>query len=1125
MLEVGNTGERTERPAAAPTIAFDALATTAASLELNGIPCVRGIIVQSEAALEGAAVRLRVEGADHAPWQSSVERMPAGGAIEIDAAGFVIPPAILRRSNEREWLDLVATLVGGDGQELASERHRVAVLPSSHWAGTRLHAPSLAAFVTPNAALLAELLRESSRLLSERTGSGALDGYLSGSPERAQRIAEACYDALAARGVGYILAQPSFEAEGQKVRIATEVLADGLGNCLDLSTMLAAMLEACGLAPVLALGDGHAIVGFATIDEHFPDATHEGPSRLRNRLDLGELRMLESTAACERRGFGEALATGERWLAGASESIVVVDVRAARRAGYHPLPEILERRETKPTDATPDPRGGGEWTVRLPADLKPTRAAALTPEQSRLERWKKKLLDLTLRNRLLNDRSAAGIPLALAGDDAVGLLESALWDEHAMRLVPRGSVRELAADAAREEIGRRWLRSTLEEAELFKRATKAYREGISSLEETGARALYVAIGFLEHRVDGRADPVRAPLILVPVEMKRISRTEGFTVRAVAEDTVANVALVESMRIVHGLDIGLGGELAEDEKGLDVPAILARVRRQVRDVSGATVVAEAKLGIYSFKKLPLFEEMRARGAKLLTHPVVGSLLSRSASKELLSARMRAPAETDDAAPFATMRLPLAADSSQIAAICSATDGATFVLQGPPGTGKSQTITNLLSECLARGKRVLFIAEKAAALEVVSERLDRCGLGGFALDLHADHASKSEFVAQVKAALADLETRASPGARQFPQVGARIDRERARLRAACESLHGRPKGAPDDAPSVYDAAERRIATAAAAQAVRAAGLEGRLDGVLPQVPTGDDIAARLTAARSVAAAADGLAPGTSDALRDFAPTARLTHEEALLVASDARAALAALESCESADTALATALGASRPATLGAAARLRAFAATLDLASPGAAELAEAACAPDHAQRLDRFAQGVLLATKERAALARLDAAFDRGVLAVAHATFAGDLRAAREKFIVVRWLVARRVRGELARHARTTLPKDLDALLALVEAVTAADAATKAVGPYARELSMLGDLDAAARAIEAARATAHAVRVAFPAEHATMGLVVAAAIRSGSLGERIARATAAARALDEALSPVTRAASP
>ena len=1093
------------------SLSFDASATTSASLELNGVSCLRAVIVHAAASpldrLTGASLQIEIDGFADCAFRRALEPIDAGASLAVDASGFLIPLALLRGMTERRHVDIVATLSDTEGLALIRESHRLAIVPESHWCGVSNTCESLAAFVTPNAPAIAGILRDASARLAARTGSGALDGYLSGSAARAQRIAEACFEALASQAITYNVLQASFESDGQKIRSATEVLSDRLGNCLDLSVTLAALFEACGLLPMILLGDGHATVAFATIDSHFADAVHDGPSRLENRRALGEIRVIEATAACAARaGFGEALTVGERWLAQASDRIRVVDIRASRRAGFHPLPEILARNHQE--DITQVQPPSTEWGVVQPSGLPPLPKPKLTPQQARLETWKKKLLDLTLRNRLLNDRDASGVPLMAEGDAVLAHLEDALSSERAMTLKSRGAMREMAQPAMTDEIAGAILRARLDDAELFTRATKAYRDAKSSLDETGARSLYIAIGFLEYTVEQRKDSLRAPLILVPVTLERISRAEGFRVRPVADDTVPNVALVEYLRLTHGLDIGLSGAITEDDKGIDVPTLLARVRQSVKDVPGAVVLAKAKLGNYSFKKLPLFEEMRSRGAALIDHPVVRSLLDRSAVPTLRNARLLEPEQVDSAAPFETIRLPLAADSSQIAAVCSAAAGRTFVLQGPPGTGKSQTITNLLAECLARGKRVLFIAEKSAALEVVSERLRKTGLGSFALDLHAENATKTNFVAQIKQSLDELDARAAPLPPNFAKTTSTLDANRNRLKAACDALHG----ALANGLSAHDAILRTTALAA----YEAPALAGALDGVLHARPTHDDIAMRLAATARLATARADLPIDATEFLADFSPNALLTPEESTRIAAMAREASTRSAQLAQRARALRDALGLepaenSAPTTAGHAtdaigdiARAVEFADSIDTSSSAAAWLADAACAIDHSVQLDAAARVLELGARGHAARSAIEDRFARGVLDLPLASIAGDLRAARERFILFRWLATRKSRALLIRFAKSTLTSEFDGLLAEVESLVAHAAAITAADAVAKELARFTsadgtiDFEAMRAAIVRARQTARTIRTLYPSVIPAIALRIPRSIADGSL---------------------------
>jgi hypothetical protein len=97
--------------------------------------------------------------------------MAEGGTVELDASGFGVPVALMRRSNEREAVDVVATLVDRSGATLAQDRRRLIVLPASHWVGRNADAPSLSAFVTPNSPAAHDLLRAASEALGARTGS------------------------------------------------------------------------------------------------------------------------------------------------------------------------------------------------------------------------------------------------------------------------------------------------------------------------------------------------------------------------------------------------------------------------------------------------------------------------------------------------------------------------------------------------------------------------------------------------------------------------------------------------------------------------------------------------------------------------------------------------------------------------------------------------------------------------------------------------------------------------------------------------------------------------------------------------------------------------------------------
>jgi hypothetical protein len=1053
----------------APALTLVCLERTSAALDAGGAALVRELCVSAPAGLARGRVRFSLAGVEPAPepLERPLEPIPPGGSLALDARDVVLPLAVLTGASERRTVELAAELLDETGTVLARAVARVVVLPASHWAWGGVAPESLAAFVTPNAPELVELARDAARRLEARTQSGALDGYQSGSPERAQRIAEACCEALAARATEYVGGRPSFEPDGQKLRTAGEVVDEGLGNCLDLACACAALWELAGLNAFVIVGDGHALCGFFTSDERYAEPAHEGLPRTRNRLQLGELRVLEATLLCgAQASFAAALEGGERWLAGASESVWVVDIGAARRAGVHPLAERLARGgagESLRREPRVEP-----WVLREPLGSRAApRRAERGERERRLDGWVVRLLDLTLRNRLLNDRwEASGVPLLLEGEAAMAALEDVLWDEQRLRLVPRaGRTAPLAGDDASAELARGWVPAELEGETLYQRATKLYREGRSSLEETGARSLYAGVGFLEYSVAGRPGPLRAPLLLVPVELERISRSEGYRVRPLPDDTVVNSALSEYMAQVHGLDLGLAAGLPEDERGVDVAQLFARVRQAVKDVPGFGVLARAKLSTWTFKKLPLVEELRAREGELLAHPLVSTLLARGGDASSAGG-LPGPESVDARVARAHMRLPLPADSSQLAAVLAALSGASFVLQGPPGTGKSQTIANLLSEALARGVRVLFLAEKSAALQVVFKRLEQVGLAEHTLNLHAEHATKAGFVAQIKAALDGLDARAAPGSKRFQAVGLAFDESAARLARVRELLHG----AQEVELSLFDALD-----VAAAARVRLGREPPRLPGALATPLARAQVEALGVAAARLAHAWSQVPPEAARELADMDCTRALDGEGRRAAAEVLRELAATLERWAGAAQELAATLGLPVPGDAQGARALLALARLVVDEHACAAALVRALAAPDAAARFEALARALEVERAAQATQAAALARYDARALELPITALLGELRASRTQFFVSAWLARRRVRRALAPWAKSPPGAGVEALLGEVALLADAADARAARAPHAPALAELCaagaavDVPEVARRLEAARA--------------------------------------------------------
>jgi len=406
---------------------------------------------------------------------------------------------------------------------------------------------------------------------------------------------------------------------------------------------------------------------------------------------------------------------------------------------------------------------------------------------ARLDSLRASLLDLSLRNRLLNFRQTRLSLMVAASDmETVGAVENTIADpaRRWLRICPALRTEDLMTEKAAAIDGLR--RGTLhvrssedrcapDSIELFRRANR-------TLQETGANPLFLVVGMLQHRDADTGEMACAPLILLPLEIRRLSTTEGCEVRRSEADITLNAALVEFLRQRYKLELGFD-ELPEDESGVDVQRILGMVQQRIQSLPGWSVMPQAHVACLDFRKWPLWTELRDGSDRLRGHPVVRGVLTRNPGVRALE---RMPLEATDPADLA---LPLPCDGTQLAAVLAAGNAnASFVLQGPPGTGKSQTITNLVAHAASRGMRVLFVAEKQVALDVVARRLEDAGLGPWMLNLHPERCGRAEFVAQLREAHERASTEEVGGPRARAAVPAGSDRGRlAMLRDATAAVH--------------------------------------------------------------------------------------------------------------------------------------------------------------------------------------------------------------------------------------------------------------------------------------------------------------------------------------------------
>lgn len=453
-----------------------------------------------------------------------------------------------------------------------------------------------------------------------------------------------------------------------------------------------------------------------------------------------------------------------------------------------------------------------------------------------LERMRRALLDLTRRNRLLNFKGTGRTSLEIVDELPAEVFHRLAVDGKTMQLLAReegetpGEPTAVAPEweSTRYAEGAAMLLAPLEggtparhldlrlqtglTGEALQTAlVHLAREARSAIEERGTNILYLTIGMVEWSDRAGEQTSRAPLLFLPVQLKRKNVHSRHTVSLVDEEIVTNPSLLELATRVH--DVHLPDADVSDES-FDLVAYFARVEAVLKDVPGWRLDLEIHLGLFSFAKLLLYRDLDpARwpdDRRLTDHPLLRVLAGVEGAVLPGGEGVPDPSMLDDAIAPRDCWQVVNADSSQHAAILAALRGESLVIQGPPGTGKSQTITNVIAECLAAEKTVLFVAEKAAALEVVKRRLEQVGLGDFVLELHSRSASKRQVLEELKRT---LDT--PPSARTVDLDDAKeVTRTRERLNAYVRALHAAVGGL---ACSPFEAMNRAGARRGAPEAV--------------------------------------------------------------------------------------------------------------------------------------------------------------------------------------------------------------------------------------------------------------------------------------------------------------------
>ena len=798
-------------------------------MAVNGIVPVQRIEITSSARHAAARVRVTLTGAHGRPLALPVELIAdLGGGTVLTTVPVRLDPDALAGPAEQVGRITVGVFAGpsepgpseptpsdptlsdptpsaapgadpgSSARLLASATVEVRVLAGRQWVATPtlLGLELLSAFVQPQDPALDAVLVTASNRMAGTTGRADLDGSTA-DPERIDALAAAVFGALADAGVELIAAPLGSTTSGQVVRTPAEVLDGRAGTSLDIALAYAAALERVGVAPVLWVTDHEVLAGYWREPHALSAAATTESDAVANLVDLSLVRIVRADPGL---GFGRAVSEPVAALlnhpdreptstGGPGRIVGVVDVRQGRRDGIRALPTRVVAADGTVTVVE-------QAMAELPAvqavaaDTTTGSTAHRVP--ARVQQWKNNLLDLTLRNRLLNYRASSGINLTVP-EGQLATIEDTVNAATPVTLLPRDRVTDLHR---RQGISRGIDLPPAQLAEVFTGRRSLYTDVLADgyparlrglahkartvIDETGANNLYLALGTLLWQLDGR--DLRSPLVLVPVHLQ--ARARGREYQLVLDEagiSTPNFCLLEKLRQVHGLSVPGLAEPVEDDTGIDLAAALHAVRTAMAAAGLPYRVEEtADLAILAFAKFRLWRDLDQHWSELARNPLVAHLIDSPTEPFADPVPLSGPADLDALAATC----PVSADGSQLAAIADAVAGRTFVLEGPPGTGKSQTITNLLTRAVAEGRRVLFVAEKRAALDVVTRRLDAVGLGPFCLDLHDKASRPTTIRARVRAALDQQVSSDQQGMRVQSEI---LDSARRRLSAYARTLH--------------------------------------------------------------------------------------------------------------------------------------------------------------------------------------------------------------------------------------------------------------------------------------------------------------------------------------------------
>ena len=525
------------------------------AMVLNNYKVFKNFVMMSMSSVVVPNVNIRISGDMIETSSYDIVELQPGHSVSIENISLMPIMSKLMALTEAVQTSFMIT-ISIEGKVVHSESLSLLLLPFDQWHGDNIMPELLASFVTPNHPCIVPIIKRAADKLKMMSGDGSIDDYQSMDYERILQQVSALYNTLLEEHILYATVPASFEDRGQRIRLVDNVLQNKIGNCIELSLLMCSCLEAMGLRTMMVVFRRHVIMGVWLNDWVSVPVVGYDASQIESLLELDNspLILIESVMLAHDFDFAKAVERGkEVFQAEADEFCYYVDIRTARMNRVRPLPHVLRHPSGWVVDDKTDyDRWLDEIAEENPYDIKGVSDRVKNKQQL----WECKLLDLTLRNNLINMRSGKNIvPL------------------------PERSIREILGMLKDEK-----LHEIVEENSDFSTLRDLARVARNSIEETGVNTLFLSLGTLRWYEVDSGRPYFAPIIFVPVEIVRRTARK-YIVRSREDESLVNITLLEMLRQTFDIEVpSLQPLPLDDREQVDYKQVFSVFKTIVDDIN-------------------------------------------------------------------------------------------------------------------------------------------------------------------------------------------------------------------------------------------------------------------------------------------------------------------------------------------------------------------------------------------------------------------------------------------------------------------------------------------------------------------------------------------------------------